>query len=219
MGDQVLKVLYIRANSFCWSHVLITQFVKFENIWLANVFFINSIIKFILSKQRRVCHCSLNSASRAPIKRNADSSLGKIRTTRSQRLISSLSRSCMFVVRNVLGYLSGGTIIVIASSKASSRQLTALGTLPSKSWINGLSRCLASFISGACKNNFTLPATVLRWRSAQKLNIFYTKRTWHRCQVAPRQCFFAALWWSDITYITPVKPRSLSHRKVFSHLA
>ena len=44
-----------------------------------------------------VLHCSWNSARRAPIKRMAESSLGKMRVTRSRLRTSSFSRSWFFM--------------------------------------------------------------------------------------------------------------------------
>ncbi len=79
-----------------------------------------------------VLHCSWNSARRAPMSRIAESSLGKIRITRSRLRTSSFSRSWEFVLLSLIRYFLGKDKIVSDSSKPSSRQSIDLGAFFSK---------------------------------------------------------------------------------------
>ena len=80
-----------------------------------------------ISRYSRSCQISFYSASKVLIRRRADSSLGKMRITRSRLLTSSFKRSCIFVLRNRLRYFSGRLITAMASSNPSSMHSTDLG--------------------------------------------------------------------------------------------
>ena len=79
-----------------------------------------------------VLHCSWNSERRAPMRRMAESSFGKIRITRSRRRISSLSRSWELVLRSRTRYFLGKVKMFNVSSNPSSRHSMALGAFFSK---------------------------------------------------------------------------------------
>ena len=79
-----------------------------------------------------VLHCSWNSARRAPIKRMAESSLGKMRVTRSRLRTSSFSRSWEFVLPSRTRYFRGKKRIVSDSSKPPSRQSIDLGAISAR---------------------------------------------------------------------------------------
>ena len=93
-------------------------------------------------------HCSWNSARSVPIKWNSESSLGKIRITRSPLRTSSLSRSREFVLLNLTRNFWGKDRIVSDSSNPSSRQSIDLGAFFSKVPMISLLRTRASsFVS------------------------------------------------------------------------
>ena len=99
-----------------------------------------------------VLHCSWNSERRAPMSRMAESSLGKIRITRSRLRTSSFSRSWEFVLLSLTRYFRGKDKIVSDSSKPSSRQSIDFGAFFKKeSRISFLRTRASSFVSARNK--------------------------------------------------------------------
>ena len=92
-----------------------------------------------MSRYFRSCQTSFCSAGKAPIRRKADSSFGKMRMTRSRRRISSLSRSYILVVRSLRRYFSGRAMTAMASSNPSSIQATAFAAVLAKCSVNSAS--------------------------------------------------------------------------------
>ena len=76
--------------------------------------------------------CSINNA---PIRRTTDSTFGKIRITRSLRLISSLSLSMLLIVPSLFRYFKGKFMTAMTSSKPNSMTAMAFETLFSNSLI------------------------------------------------------------------------------------
>ena len=99
-----------------------------------------------------VLHCSWNSERRAPMSRMAESSLGKIRITRSRLRTSSFSLSWEFVLLSLTRYFRGKDRIVRDSSNPSSRQSIDLEAFFSKvARISFLMARASSFVSARNK--------------------------------------------------------------------
>jgi len=119
------------------------------------------------------------------MRRWADSSLGKIRITRSRRRISWISRSCMLDDFSRRRYFSGNASTASASSSPSSRQVTALGAFYSISSIRAWAFSRASAAVSDRNIRFRPSASASLCREGVCESTLRPKCTWHLCQTAP----------------------------------